>query len=80
MWPNARENVLRPRIDLAHDADLVIPLLCTCLRNTDGIDPVITAGLRRESLLKNVFAIPPYNQRLAIDGDLGRVGRVAPGI
>ena len=80
MRSNTGENVLCPRIYLAHDADLVIPLLYTRLRNTDGVDPVIPASFRRKSLLKNVFTILTYNQRLAVDSNFGRISWVAPGV
>ena len=79
VWPNASENMIRPRVYLAHDRDLMI-LFLRCLYNTDGIYPVVFAGLGRESLLQNIFAISPYHQRPAVDRDLSRISRVAPGI
>src|SRR4051812_14646368 len=69
VWPNASENMARPRVNLAHDRHLMI-LLLRCLYNTDSIYPVVFAGLGRESLLQDIFAISPYHQRPAVDCDL----------
>ena len=61
---------------MAHDADLMVLLLRAVLVDTQCINSVVPARLGRERLLKDVFAVLPHYEWLAVDRDLGCGSRV----
>ena len=73
---NACQSVLRSRVDLVHDSDLVI-LFFSCLVNADSIHPYIFTGFGGKGLLERVLAVTQRLETTAVERNVCRLIGIA---